>query len=96
MSVRFWFQVCFLSLLSVPAIILFIFCLWRMITISGMATAAASRGQRSVSFQAGAIPIARSRVRGKDREAAIEASEIYRDVKTIATHTAKANAAQIV
>ena len=67
-----------------------------MITISGMATAAASRGQSSASFHAGVMAITRSRVRGKEREAAIEASEIYRDVKTTATHTAKAKAAQIV
>ena len=67
-----------------------------MITISGMATAAASRGQSSVSFHAGVMAIARSRVRGKEREAVIEASEIYRDFKTTATHTAKAKAPQIV
>jgi hypothetical protein len=60
-------------LFSVPAIILFIFSLWRTITISGIAIAAVSNGQRFVKSQAGFSIIAKLSVTKKATEAAIEA-----------------------
>ena len=65
-------------------------------TISGIATAAMSNGHKLAKFQGGVSNIARSRTRGKTTEAAIEASETYRHIKTVTTHTAKANKEQIV
>ena len=83
-------------LFSVPVISLFMFSLWRTITIIGIAMAAMSRGQRFVKFQDGVRAITRSNVRGKATEAAMEAREIYRHNETTTAHIKKAAAAQIV
>ena len=65
-------------------------------TISGIAVAAISNGHRLVKSQPGVRTIARISATGKAIEAAIEASEMYLHSKTVAAHTAKASAAQIV
>jgi len=65
-------------------------------TISGIAIAIVSNGQRLTKSQPELKIIARIRTRGKVIEAAIEASETYRHIKTTAAHTAIANEAQIV
>ena len=83
-------------LLSVPAISLFIFSLWRIITIIGIVIAATSKGQRLLKLQLGINIIAKISVTGKVREAAIEASEIYRHTKTTIVHIAKLSNEQIV
>lgn len=67
-----------------------------MITISGIAIAAVSSGHRLVKFQSGLSIIANINVIGKVTEATIEASEMYRHIKTVTTHTAKATTEQIV
>ena len=65
-------------------------------TISGIAIAMISIGQRLANRQAGISVIAKSNTRGNVIEAAMEASEIYRHSRTTTTHTKKAAAAQIV
>lgn len=65
-------------------------------TISGIAVAAISNGHRLTKSQPGVRIIAKIRTRGKVTEAAIDASETYRHIKTTTAHTATANEAQIV
>ncbi len=91
-------RLCYLVkiLLSVPARSLFMFSLCRTTTISGIAVAAISNGQRLAKFQVGVMIIARANMTGKATEAAIEASEIYRDHTTTRTHIARETEAQIV
>ena len=83
-------------LLSVPEIILFMFSRCRTITITGMAIAAINRGHKRVKFQRGIRAITRASVRGKATEAAMEAREIYRHIRTVIAHIKRAAAAQIV
>lgn len=90
------FGFAFEILFSVPAINLFIFSRCRRITISGMAVAVVSNGHKSAKFQAGVRIMARMNAAGKVIEAAIEAREIYRHIRTTAVHTAKAIKEQIV
>ena len=63
------------ALLSVPEIILFIFSLWRTITITGIAIAAMNNGHKSAKLQWGVRAITEANVRGKATEAVIEASK---------------------
>lgn len=84
------------TLLSVPAISLFIFSRWRTITVSGIAVAAVSNGHRLAKSQPGVNTIAKIRTIGKAIEAMIEASEIYRHRRTTAVHIAKTITEQIV
>jgi len=65
-------------------------------TISGMAVAAISNGHKLAKSQPGLKIIARIRTTGKATEAAIDASETYRHIKTTTAHVAMANNAQIV
>ena len=65
-------------------------------TISGIAIAAISNGQNSAKFHAGSRLTAKIKTIGNAIDAAMEASETYRHIKTIGTHTARAAAAQIV
>ncbi len=73
----------------------FMFSRCRTTTISGIAVAMASNGQRLAKSQAGARAIARISARGKATEAVIEAKETYRHIRTTAAHTTIANSAQI-
>ena len=83
-------------LLSVPFRILFMFSLCRQITITGTKTAAISSGQRFVKLQSVLRKIQAVRAMGKTTEAAIEAREMYRQIQTHISHTAKATATAIV
>jgi hypothetical protein len=67
-----------------------------MITISGIAIAAVSSGHKLVKSQPGLNTMANINVIGKVTEATIEASEMYRHIKTVTTHAAKAKTEQIV
>lgn len=67
-----------------------------MITISGIAVAAVSSGHRSVKSQPGLSMIAKTNAMGKVIEAAIEASEMCRHIRTVITHTANAKTEQTV
>ena len=84
------------TLLSVPAIILFMFVLWRTITITGIAVAIITKGQRDANSQFCFMAIKATKVPGKTREAVIEANEIYRQIKTIMAHIIMVTKAQIV
>ena len=86
----------FYILLSVPAISLFIFPRWRIITIRGIKVAAISKGHRLPKSQVGVRVIVKIKTIGNATEAVIEASEIYRHIKTTTTHTAKLSSEQIV
>ena len=83
-------------LFSVPAISRLMFSLWRIMTIIGIATAAVSSGQRLAKFHSGLRAIAKISTRGKTTEAAIEPSEIYRQISTTTSQTRKAITAQMV
>ena len=83
-------------LLSVLARSLFMFSRCRIMTASGMAVAVMSSGHRSAKFQLGVRIIARIRARRKAIDAAIDAKETDRQIKTTAAHTTTANAAQMV
>ena len=65
-------------------------------TISGITVAAISKGHKLPKSQPGVRIIARIRTRGKVIEAAIDASETYRHIKTTTAQVAMANNAQIV
>ena len=65
-------------------------------TISGIAVAAISRGHRLTKSQLGVKIIAIIKTSGKVTEAAMDARETYRHIKTTTIHIAKANKAQIV
>lgn len=65
-------------------------------TISGIAVAAISNGHKLIKSQPGFRTIARIKTMGKVTEAAMDARETYRHIKTATTHIAKANKAQIV
>ncbi len=84
------------ALLSVPAISRFMFSRWRTITISGIAVATASNGHKSAKSQPGVSTITSIKARGKAIDAAIEASETYRHIKTVTAHTPRAKKEQTV
>ena len=65
-------------------------------TISGIAIAAMSSGQRSAKFHARTRLTAKTKTIGNAMDEVMEASETYRHIKTIGTHIANAAAAQIV
>ena len=65
-------------------------------TISGIAIAAISSGQRLLKFHAGSRLTAKIKTMGNAIDAAIEASDTYRHAIRTTAHTAKATAAQIV
>ena len=65
-------------------------------TITGIATAAISTGHRLAKAQSGVEIIAAIKTSGKVNEAAIDASETYRQIKTNTIHTPAANKTQIV
>ena len=85
-----------MTFVSVPAIRRFMFSRWRMITINEIAVAATSKGQSVPTFQPGMMIIATIKTSGKATEATMEASEMYRHIKTSTAQTAKAMTAQIV
>lgn len=72
------------------------FCRWRIMTTTGIATAAVRRGQRFEKYQFGFSAIAAARAGGKTAAAAMEASETYRQIMTQAIQTANASAAAVV
>ena len=65
-------------------------------TITGIATDVISIGHKPPSSQSGVRIIATIKTRGKVTEAAIDARETYRQIKTTTTHTTAANKTQIV
>ncbi len=65
-------------------------------TISGIAVAATSKGQRLNKSQLCLRIIAKIKTSGKLTEAAMDANDTYRHIKTSTTHIATANEAQIV
>ena len=65
-------------------------------TISGIAMDVISIGQRLAKGQSGMKIIAKNKTSGKVTEAAIEARETYRQIKTNTNHTPAANKTQIV
>ena len=91
-------RLCYLLkiLLSVPARSLFMFSRCRMMTVRGMAVAVMSSGHRPAKFQSGVKRIAKIRTSGNVIEAASDARETYRQIKTTTTHIATAHKAQIV
>ena len=72
------------------------FVLWRVITITGIAAAVITKGHKDVKSQFGFIAISTIKVPGKNKEAIIDAKEIYRQTKTRATHIVMVTKAQIV
>jgi len=84
------------TLLSVPAINRFMFSRWRTITISGITVATISNGHKLAKSQPGVSTVTSIKARGKAIEAAIEARDTYRHIKTTTAQTTKASGAQIV
>ena len=83
------------TLSSVPAISLFIFSRWRVITNTGIIVAAMSKGHKSANCQCELNIMARTSEIGKMTAPIIEASDIYRVIRTTAAHIIKVKAAQI-
>ena len=65
-------------------------------TINGIAVAAISNGHKLIKSQPGLRIIAKSKTSGKVTEAAMDARETYRHIKTTTIHIAIAKKAQIV